>query len=316
MSFEHVADRIMSEIDIKHHDIVEAKMYILSRRMIDINSNALLQEYVGFQDSKLPERITYNDDNELKSQVKLCSQYFNKSIAFSEALLSLIHNGIYFSTTSRVVTPRCEIPVTSRGTSSGITLNQLTIQLPSVVKLSFSLQKQEEIFDEDVFLRNLDIPRAHQEVQAAIKDSIRCFKAELYQPAVVILGKAVEGAWIELGLALFEYQDKEEEKKKKDIDYIKGMESISRKMNKIVKSYSDKTLFASLHHVSEINHVMLEGTYNWSELIRESRNAIHFGVEPEIPNTYDKVSILLLSAHKHIKLLYKLISATSVTAVR
>lgn len=48
----------------------------------------------------------------------------------------------------------------------------------------------------------------------------------------------------------------------------------------------------------------IESVVIWSEVLREARNAIHFGVKPVIPNTYEKVAVLLLAAAGNLAKLY------------
>ena len=43
---------------------------------------------------------------------------------------------------------------------------------------------------------------ADDEIAEALIDTVRCLRNELYRPAVTMLGKAMEGAWIELGVSL------------------------------------------------------------------------------------------------------------------
>jgi len=48
----------------------------------------------------------------------------------------------------------------------------------------------------------------------------------------------------------------------------------------------------------------IESIVIWSEVLRDARNAIHFGVKPVIPNTYEKVAVLLLAAADNLSKLY------------
>lgn len=44
----------------------------------------------------------------------------------------------------------------------------------------------------------------------------------------------------------------------------------------------------------------------WSDAVRDSRNTIHFGVEPAVPNTYEKLAALLIAAVPNVGTLYKI----------
>jgi hypothetical protein len=42
----------------------------------------------------------------------------------------------------------------------------------------------------------------HVDVDAAVRESVRCFRHQLYTASLAMLGKASEGAWLELGGSL------------------------------------------------------------------------------------------------------------------
>jgi hypothetical protein len=43
---------------------------------------------------------------------------------------------------------------------------------------------------------------------------------------------------------------------------------------------------------------------NWSNVIRDSRNALHYGADAASRNTYEKVAALLLGANQNFRILY------------
>src|SRR5262249_18391746 len=58
--------------------------------------------------------------------------------------------------------------------------------------------------DPDLYLESLRPHVPHREIAEALEESVRCFRSELYMASVVMLGKASEGIWIELGKALID----------------------------------------------------------------------------------------------------------------
>ena len=183
----------------------------------------------------------------------------------------------------------------------------MLFEVPSTLFRAYSKRGESTIFDEDIYVKNLKLECANSEIKESIRYSIKCYNNELYEPSVVMLGKAVEGAWIELGLSLFSWDKKNVLKNAKEIEKMKSYDSIHSKMNKVIKKYEDKTTCDELYKKSEINIKMLKNRMEWSNIVRESRNAIHFGVEPVVKNTYEKVSILLLAATEHFQIIYKII---------
>ena len=148
------------------------------------------------------------------------------------------------------------------------------------------------------------IEDAHPEVAEALQDAVACFRHDLYRPTVVMLGKAMEGAWIELGCALARCclpgteADKVEAQLKSD-----GI--LVRKIQKVVKLYERTDLTQSVVQRSGVRPVELDSVVVWSDVLREARNAIHFGASPSMPNTYEKVAVLLLEAAASLKKMYR-----------
>ncbi len=50
----------------------------------------------------------------------------------------------------------------------------------------------------------------------------------------------------------------------------------------------------------------LDNIIIWSDVLRESRNAIHFGVKPTIENSYEKVAMLFIDGAKSLAIMYKI----------
>ena len=48
----------------------------------------------------------------------------------------------------------------------------------------------------------MEIKNIHAEVKESLEEAVRCFRNELYIACLAMLGKASEGAWIELGIKL------------------------------------------------------------------------------------------------------------------
>ncbi|HUU08301.1 MAG TPA: hypothetical protein VMW61_02130, partial [Dehalococcoidales bacterium] len=55
---------------------------------------------------------------------------------------------------------------------------------------------------------------------------------------------------------------------------------------------------------SGFNQRYLKEVLNWSNVVRDSRNAVHYGADPATQNTYEKVAALLLGAVPNLRTLY------------
>jgi hypothetical protein len=92
-------------------------------------------------------------------------------------------------------------------------------------------------------------------------------------------------------------------------DFSNMMQSdapLARKLAEIRRVYSDKTLAGKALNDAQMRASDLEEILVWSEILRDARNAIHFGVKPAIPNSYEKVAVLLLAGGKYLPILYRM----------
>jgi hypothetical protein len=139
-------------------------------------------------------------------------------IAGCEALWSLVHSDLLISAASSVNDFHTQIEWTtiipgSGGERSGWNFPEFKVSYPHLVTRPRSANTPSVLCDPDLFLNEIAIPGIHAEVSEALRDAIRCFRSELYLPALVMLGEASEGAWIELGLAVIAALPEEERAK-------------------------------------------------------------------------------------------------------
>lgn len=75
-------------------------------------------------------------------------------------------------------------------------------------------------------------------------------------------------------------------------------------MDTIVDLYHKQDIFGEVAKRSGISHRYLGQVLNWSNIVRDSRNAVHYGADPATQNTYEKVAALLIGAVPNIRTLY------------
>jgi len=163
----------------------------------------------------------------------------------------------------------------------------------------------------DIFLKQLNIPNLHSTVQDALYDAVRCFRAELYTPCLAMLMKATEGAWTELGLSLINFLPQELQKKHEKLkdSIISPYSSAAKIIKEVGELYEKQDLYGELRKKSGINTEKIRDASEWSNRVRENRNAVHYGVSLDFPNNYEKVATLLLGVPTHFKTIYGLIVA-------
>ena len=159
----------------------------------------------------------------------------------------------------------------------------------------------------DLYLHSLGVPGMHDEVASAFREAVKCFRTELFTAALAMLGKASEGAWLELGASLLRYVPKAEEHKysKQRAALEDPMMGPYRKIEAVLTVYEHQEQFGQVSKASGVRLHELRSIAVWSDVVRDSRNTIHFGVIPAMPNTYEKLAALLLGAAPNVRALYR-----------
>ena len=121
-----------------------------------------------------------------------------------------------------------------------------------------------------------------------------------------MLGKAMEGAWIELGIALGRATS--DDAMRSSILKLMSDEdqSIAKKIDRVLKFYDRRDLFADIATSSGIRPRELRNVFVWSDVLREARNAIHFGTNPAAANTYEKAVVLFLEGSNSFAKMYQI----------
>jgi hypothetical protein len=186
--------------------------------------------------------------------------------------------------------------------------------LPGRVRRALSVEGTSNQFltEPDLYLNTLGIPNMHTEVSAAFSEAVRCFRHELFTASVTMLGKASEGAWLELGSSLLAAVAPGQEPKfgKQKAALEDPMIGTFKKIRAVLAIYDHQDVFGSIALDSGIRVEELRSAAVWSDAVRDSRNTIHFGVSPATPNTYEKVAVLLIGAVPNVRVLYRVKAAS------
>lgn len=315
-----IFNRVIESIDIKRTHVVLAKKHLLNieDNLIDLPNE--LPKFLLEQGYPHPGKVIVHDSIFNEEKIFEISSYFTYTLAFSEAIFELInsnhfipHNTQSYAYNSGIYTiPWTTVINNGSGTTSSWNFSNLVIEIPrSVKKTSFNKNGRSILFDSEVFIDNLKLNNAHSDVLEALGDTLECFKKELYRPSLTMLGKVVEGAWIEAGISLTQFAISggyDVEKNEKIIELLMSNDGFAKKVEKIVNLYSShhKDWYSDLRKESGIHIHDLQEIFLWTNVVRESRNAIHFGAEVSVPNSFEKTSIILLAAPKYLRTLYKL----------
>lgn len=299
---------------VTRQQVVIAKGIIARESGSQSLTSALVDAVLKGNSATIPQKIILHPSVDPTPALKGASVGLSWFLAAKEAVWSLIHNGVLLAIgdlhrSSLSIGWTTVIPG-GGGTSSGWSFDDLDIPIPSSVRRvpSIAATNEQFLIEPDLYLHTLGIQGMHADVRSAFQEAVRCFRAELYTAAVAMLGKASEGAWLELGSALLSAHQGTEFRKQKTILEDPMLGPI-KKIEAVLAIFDRQDIFRTISETAGIRPQELRSAAMWSDAVRDSRNTIHFGVEPATPNTYEKVATLLLAAVSNIRILYKLRSA-------
>ena len=306
---------IRSKTSVTKQKVTFAKAFLYNLDGIGpYNPGNLIPVFAANQGYRLPEKIVLHPSVDPDPLIEQTVGYFTCAMAIAEATWSLIHSGFFWHfgpiEQYRLDQQWTTVVPGGGGTTAGWRFDDFSYTLPRELwkTPSFRDEHLEILTDPDIFLNKANIENADEEVIEAIGDAILCFKYGLYRPTVTMLGKAMEGAWIEFGCSIvnaaLEGDDKEKERiiQKLQDDFV----SIPAKIRQVSDLYKNKDLCNHIIKEAEILPSAIDSIIVWSDVLREARNAIHFGAKPTIPNSYEKVSVLLIDGAKNFSVMYKI----------
>ena len=314
MSANEAEAEIRSRTNVTNQIVTFAKAFLYNLDGIGpYNPRHLIPEFAKDQGYGLPEKIVLHLNVDPYPSIEQTAGYIRSAMAFAEATWALIYNG-YFWYFGPIEHERIERQWTTvvpggSGTTSGWSFDDFGYDLPRELwkTPSYRTEQQEILTDPDMFLNKANIENADEEVIEAIGDAVLCFKHGLYRAAVTVLGKAMEGAWIEVGCSIAKASLLDDEKKDRIIQKLQDdSESVPAKIRQVLDLYKNKDLSRNIIKAAEILPNSVESIVVWSNVRREARNAIHFGVKPTIPNSYEKVSVLLINGANNFSMMYRI----------
>jgi hypothetical protein len=297
--------------------VTYAKAYILKR--FNRDAAKLLDRLGEDVEAIVPKEIVIHPNADTEDQIHRAAEAISWRLSGCEAIWSLISNGLVFPASEQFRENGLSIGFTtnyqkSGGRSAGWKLDDLMIPVPSLITRSHLVDTagHQPLSDPDLYLHDLDIPNMSEEVEAALREAVRCFKHGLYLGCLTLLGKAAEGAWIELGLTLANAIPAGA-----SVDPARFVtiledpqEGAGKKFKRTLDLYKEKKIFGDLYRESRYSFSDLRNVSIWADSVWESRHSIHYGVQrPGLPNSYEKVSALLIAAGAQRDVVYKIMEA-------
>lgn len=305
------SEYVNTQIKVTLTEISRAKDFILhycrENLRNKINTSQIYTNFVNHQGISEPTIIHFSPNEDTQQKLRIAAKYFTMVLAAIESINSLIHQDVLCGDSS-IGHWSPSVQYEFHSTTGGLNFDEsFTLTYPQRVWVnpSFRTNSNTILSDPGMYINAINLTNADDEVLEAIRDSILCFKNELYRASLTMLGKAMEGAWIELGLSLVKYvYHDNQQKMQRETTILQSNDSISKKMKLVLDVYKNKALTEEVIRNSEIQISEIDSIFCWSDILRDARNAIHFGVRTTFPNNYEKTATMLLGASKNLPKIY------------
>ncbi len=316
MSRQQAEKLLISKVNVTNQMVTYAKSYFLNN--FQGRTEQLIASLLESVEAKKPEKVIIHPSVDSEEQLSKGAKYISWRLAGREAIWGLVstnclipaqngHDDGAISIDWSTVVPG------SGEMSAGWRFEQFALPLPIRVYLRPSgiNETDQPLSDPDLYMHELDIEGLNNDIEASLRESVLCFKNELYLGCLALLGRAAEGAWIELGISLSRaIPDGSSLNRDKLKDCVEDQfMGIGKKISEVLKVYERKDVFGDIYRVSGYKPSDLKSCVVWGDAVRESRNSIHYGAEPSMSNSYEKVSALLIGTVPNLKVIYSIVRA-------
>ena len=322
MTSEHeIRQAIVEQIQVDQVDVSEAKRFIIAN--FDPLTKKILDGYMTQLSIQSQTEYQLSRSDTAETQAIDIAKFLSAQIVFGEAIFGLVHSGMLLPTHTDPLQLRTSItyymPMPSGGGhSTTIEFEEYTMFVPKQIMQAHSkfLNEKSQISDPDLFRSTIKSVNIHPDVEESIILAIQCLRHDLYLPCVVMIARASEGAWIEMGQSLLEFIPEQapirEQQRAKLMETVTGRrQSIAAKMDTIADLYGKKDIFNQIYKKSDCSPDQLREILSWSNVVRNYRNAIHPGSEKSQKLSYSVAATLLLGAAQNLKAVYAIRDAAN-----
>ncbi|MEA3478747.1 MAG: hypothetical protein U9R60_11245 [Bacteroidota bacterium] len=316
MNPEQAYQYLVEKIDVTNQMVTYAKAFMLEH--FQENTDHLLTSLLQNVEATKPSQIVIHQSVDTPGLLTKAAKYISWDLASREALWGLITSNLLIQGSSDLADRNGTLDWTtvipgSGGQSTGWQFNEYSLPVPRKVILRPSgiSSYERTLSDPDLFLHEINIEGLNIEIEKSLRESVLCYKNELFLGCLALLGKAAEGAWIELGLAMASAIPTGA-----PINGVRLKESvedpfigIGKKISLVLNAYERRDVFQEIYRESGYKPTDLKSCVVWGDAVRESRNSIHYGAEPSMANSYEKVSALLIGTVPNLKVIYSIVIA-------
>jgi len=305
-----VQSAIASGVTVTKAEVASARAYILKH--FDSQPRAMLTRLLADFEAARPRQLVLDDSVPIEPQIKQSVAWITWQLAFGEALWTLVNTGVLMISSRDLDELQAHLEWTTGHYSSGWSFPQHQIAVPTAARFAPSFDNTTSaLANGDLYVLDLGIADLHPEVETALRQAVTCFRNDLYLPCLAMLAKASEGAWTELGLSLLkcnpEHPNLRAEKRLTIRDSLLSPDSsIVKKIRLVVDLYEKQDVFMEVRERSQVGVQILREVSIWSNVVRDSRNAVHYGAGPASENSHEKTAALLMAAVPSLRTIYSI----------
>lgn len=299
-------DSILAAVVVDHATIAAAKAYLRGAGSSDTDSilRGFAEHVIG---GPLEQPVIVHPSRDLDAATARVARWIAAQRALAAALWALIGSGDLvpvgaFSEGRAIFVSWTTVIPGSGGDSSGWNFGGLPV-LPQGVEPTRGLPA-----DPDLYLRDLGEFNLDATVVESLRQAVACFRADLFLPAQVMLGRAIEGAWITTGVALARSPVAPAHAAKVGDELEAGSVPLVKIPGR-VRSLATDLAYAPFLKAAGVTREDLERADVWTDVLRRARNAVHHGAEAAPAATWETTTALLMGIGAHLRVLNALATA-------
>jgi hypothetical protein len=307
LSDERVVDLLRTSVVVTREDVARAKLFVMERIGADVRPlheepyhaiRPIAETWECSEGAALKIHLNYASDTE--DRVKDVGRQFALHLGCAEAVWELISTGD-LRPSGELETWSPSVGYSNGGYSGGVgDLVWLRARYPRTVatsRVNDSIRAPQDI---DLLLAG-ELPGLIAGVRAALRLASECLRRGLYLPSIAMLGSAAEAQWIECGLAALNGES----------TATKTLATLNNQYAGFAKKVADLCNYLNGPgvHVRDAHAVRsadLVEAQAWTTVLREHRNAVHWGKGQSFTKSYGQAATLVLAAPIHLATLERL----------
>lgn len=292
MDAQEAGRQLAAQVAVTREDIARGKHFILQSKLTKTNS--IVHDWLVAQKLELRDEINIDAADTLEVLAAL-ARAFSIRMALYTAVWELVSVSELIPAHS-VSEWRPELTYRTSHLAGGIRVPGINCFFlpeffrPPVVSGVPS--------DPDIFLQGIDCKTLHAGISEGIEQSLGCFRRGLYMPATAMLAAAVEATWTECAAAVAK---KLANAKLGGVvnDPLSSVSKIVAETQKALEQPDGKLLLSAAgQHIAKVMEAVV-----WTNVIRDRRNALHWGKAKSFIADHTETGTLLMAAPLYLGML-------------